>query len=626
MSNWTISDSRKTYNIEKWGDGYFDISENGNLSVTPGRNGVKIDINSLSKKLSESGLTFPILIRFLDIIHNRIDRIESAFSSAMNKYNYHAEHRIIYPIKVNQQQDVIDEVISHGKERVGLEAGSKPELLAVLAKSLPGSTVICNGYKDEEYIRLALLGQQIGLKVYIVIEKISEIPLINHVAKQTQITPLLGIRARLASAGSGNWQNSGGEDSKFGLTTAQILLALEQLSNLDLLSSLKLLHFHIGSQITDLNHIKTGATEIARYFQQISTLDVDIKVIDVGGGLGVDYEGSQSTGFCSTNYSIAEYAEAIISPITNICNSYKLQPPDIICESGRALTAQHAIILTNTVDFDRQEITNIESITDSHELILQLKQALLAPIHNIETAFTNTQKLYKQIQDLFKTGKLTLKIKADAETLYRNYCRKILETKEIRKDAPNIFNKLSEKLADKLFCNLSIFQSMPDIWGIEQIFPIMPIHKLDEKPDKRAVLLDITCDSDGQIKKYVDAAGLEKSLPVHHFNHGDRYIIGFFMVGAYQEILGDLHNLFGDTHSINVKLENDSFIIKNTRRGDTITDVLRTVNFQPDQILDAVLQLFNNHKPNNNSHIDSETIASLIKTSLNEYTYLHPKL
>ncbi len=625
MSNWSISDSRRTYNIEKWGDGYFDISTNGNLSVSPMRNGVKIDISKLSSELSESGLTFPILIRFLDIIHDRIDRINSAFDSAMKQHSYHADHSIIYPIKVNQQQDVIDEIISHGKERVGLEAGSKPELIAVLAKSLPGSTVICNGYKDEEYIRLAILGQQIGLKIFIVIEKLSEIQLIDKISKQTGARPLLGIRARLASAGSGNWQNSGGEDSKFGLTANQILTAIKQLSEQDLLSSLQLLHFHIGSQITDIKHIESGANEIARYYDQVRKLNVDINVIDVGGGLGVDYEGSCSTQYCSINYSIDEYASAIIAPIARICSEHSLPYPNIVCESGRALTAQHAIILSNIIDYDRQDVSFEPGIDDSHEIIAYIKCALGQIGSDATEAFAKAKEIYNKIQKLFTNGDISLSIKADAESLYRYYCRKILNIPNIQETSPDVFNQLSEKIADKLFCNLSIFQSMPDIWGIEQIFPIMPIHKLDKKPDSRAILLDITCDSDGQIKEYVDGAGIERSLPLHKYNYGDNYIVGFFMVGAYQEILGDLHNLFGDTHSVNIKLDANGYTIKNIRKGDTIADVLKTVHFQPEQIIDSISRLSRSTNQADGNKPNSQEICSTIKTSLNEYTYLHPK-
>ncbi len=620
MSNWSTSDSRRIYNIEKWGDGYFDICNNGNLITTPKRNGVAIDIDKVSQQLIDSGLTFPILIRFLDIIHDRIDRIESAFAAAMTKYNYDATHKIVYPIKVNQQQDVIDEIISHGKNRVGLEAGSKPELIAVLSKSLPGSTIICNGYKDEEYVRLALLGQQIGLKVYIVIEKTSEISLIDRIARQVNVKPLLGIRARLASAGSGNWQNSGGEDSKFGLTAKQILNSIEDLRELGLTSSLQLLHFHIGSQITDIVHIKESAQEIARYYQQVSSLGAKIDAIDVGGGLGVDYEGQHATTPCSINYTIEEYTDAIINPIASICSDSDLPFPDIICESGRALTAQHAIVLTNVIDHDHHDEILSESVSNSHEILLELKQTLSEEITKVDTAFSIAQDVYTRVQNLFKTGEISLKSKANAEGLYRHFCSKILNTPKIQQTHPEIFNLLSKKLADKLFCNLSIFQSMPDIWGIEQIFPIMPIHKLDKKPDKRAILLDITCDSDGQISEYVDALGLERSLPVHKYSRGERYIFGFFMVGAYQEILGDLHNLFGDTHSVNIRLDGDSFVIKNIRKGDTISEVLKTVNFQKQQIIDSIVKLATNAK------IKPETIASIIKSSLEEYTYLHPKV
>lgn len=621
MNDWNINNSKETYNINNWGDGYFDINSTGNLCVIPRRNDIQIDLFELTKKLQGSNLSLPILVRFLDIIHNRIERIETAFSTAMQKQDFSGKHTIVYPIKVNQQFDVIDEVTSDPTRNIGLEAGSKPELIAVLAKSKPGSLVICNGYKDAEYIKLALLGQKLGLKVYIVIEKLSEVALVAKISKENHTTPLLGIRAKLAAAGSGNWQNSGGEDSKFGLSSSQVLEAISQLRNYDLLSSLKLLHFHLGSQIPNLSHIETGAHEIARYYQEIRCLNADIDTIDVGGGLGVDYDGSGSTNYCSINYSIEQYATAIISPIATICKKEGLPHPNIICESGRALTAQHAVLLTNVIDIDQPTPTDNIKINCSQPIINELERELTLEISDIDESLLITNAIYKKIQSLFKHGEIDLKIKSAAEKLYYELCRKIMEASRSSNQHQDIFNKLSQKLADKLFCNLSIFQSMPDIWGIEQIFPIAPIHKLEKKPSCRAILQDITCDSDGQIKDYVNNNGIERSLPVHQFKHGEQYILGIFMIGAYQEILGDLHNLFGDTHSASIRLCNDGYKILNIKRGDTIADVLKTVNFLPDEITSGVLGLLDELP---NQPFKADDISKIISRALAEYTYLHP--
>ncbi len=621
MNDWNINNSKKTYNIENWGDGYFDINSAGNLCVIPDQKHTRIDLFKLSQNLQQSNLSFPILLRFLDIIKNKINRIENAFKTAMEDHNFSAEHMIAYPIKVNQQSDVIDEVISGADNTVGLEAGSKPELIAVLAKSKPGSLVICNGYKDAEYIKLALLGQKLGLKVYIVIEKLSEVALIARVASENNAVPLLGIRTRLATVGSGNWQNSGGENSKFGLSSSQVLKAISQLSSYDLLSSLKLLHFHLGSQIPNLSNIETGACEIARYFHEIRDLGADIDTIDVGGGLGIDYEGSKSTNYCSINYSVEQYANAIISPIATICEKNNLDHPNIICESGRAITAQHAILITNAVDIDQPAIRNNTFLDCSHSIIDEIKRELKLSISDIDESFLIANTTYKKIQSLFKQGEISLIIKSSAENLYHELCQKIMVAAKTSEQHQHIFNELSQKLADKLFCNLSIFQSMPDIWGIKQIFPIAPIHKLEQKPAYKAIIQDITCDSDGQIKDYVDSNGIERSLPVHEFKHGDQYYLGFFMVGAYQEILGDLHNLFGDTHSASIKLCDNGYNILDIKNGDSISDVLKTVNISPHEISSNILRLLDNQS---NKSINTKDINKIINNALAEYTYLHP--
>ncbi len=621
MANWNIDNSKKTYNINNWGDGYFDINSIGNLCVIPSPKKTEIDIYELSQNLKRSNFSFPILLRFLDIIKDKINRIESAFKATMLDHSFYGKHMIAYPIKVNQQSDVIDEVISGTDNTVGLEAGSKPELIAVLAKSKPGALVICNGYKDAEYIKLALLGQKLGLKVYIVIEKLSEVALVARVSDENNITPLLGIRTRLATVGSGNWQNSGGENSKFGLNSPQVLEAISQLRGHNLLSSLKLLHFHLGSQIPNLSHIKTGASEIARYFQEFIDLGAEIDTIDVGGGLGIDYEGSKSTNYCSINYSVEQYANAIISPIATTCKKNNLPHPNIICESGRAITAQHAVLITNAIDIDQPAIRNNTFLDCNHSIIDEIKRELKLSISDIDESFLIANTTYKKIQSLFKQGKINLKIKSSAENLYHELCQKIMEAAKTSEQHQHIFNELSQKLADKLFCNLSIFQSMPDIWGIEQIFPIAPIHKLEQKPAYRAIIQDITCDSDGQITDYVDSNGIERSLPVHEFKHGDQYYLGFFMVGAYQEILGDLHNLFGDTHSASIKLCDNGYNILDIKNGDSISDVLKTVNILPHEISSNILRLLDNQS---NESINTKDINKIISNALAEYTYLHP--
>src|SRR5690606_20118955 len=477
----------------------------------------------------------PVLVRFVDILHDRVDTLCTAFSKAMQADGYEGKYTAVYPIKVNQQRRVVQEIVRHGNGRVGLEAGSKPELMAVLAMAPVGGTVICNGYKDREYIRLALRGIQLGLKVYIVIEKSSEVDDIIAEAAALGVEPLLGLRVRLASIGAGKWQNTGGEKAKFGLTASQALAVIDRLKGAGLDGSLKLLHFHLGSQISHIRDIQRGMREAARYYAELRRLGMPVEIVDVGGGLGVDYEGTRSRSYCSMNYSVEEYATTVVHTLWEICREHELPHPNIISESGRALTAHHAVLITNVIDVDRvPEADRAQPPADDDPLILHdlwrnLQQvASRSPVESYHDAYY----WLTEAQTMYTHGILTLEQRAAAEVLYQATCRRVFARLDPRQRAHReLLDELNEKLADKLFCNFSIFQSMPDIWAIDQIFPVLPLTRLDEEPTSRNVLQDLTCDSDGTIDGYVDREGVETTLPLPPYRDGEEYLLGVFMVG-----------------------------------------------------------------------------------------------
>jgi len=583
------------YNIPYWGEGYIDVNEAGEVLIRPGRekNG-SINLPALTRQIQESGLSLPVLVRFSDILHDRVNHLCDAFNQAAAQQGYQGRYTVVYPIKVNQQRRVVEEILKASPAvdngQVGLEAGSKPELMAVLALSeRPGSTIVCNGYKDREYIRLALIGRKLGHNVYIVIEKLHELELILEESAALGVQPLIGVRARLASIGKGNWQNTGGEKSKFGLSAAQILTVIDRLREAQALDSLQLLHFHLGSQIPNIRDIQRGLGECARFYSQLRALGAPISVVDVGGGLGVDYEGTRSRSDCSVNYTVDEYAYQVVHAIKEECERNSLPHPNLITESGRALTAHHAVLITDIIDVERVEEQPLSAPADDAPSVLKdlwadylalqdgsRKRSLLEIYHDAAYALS-------EAQERFIHGVLNLEQRAQAEQIYQAVCLRVRAgLKHDNRAHREILDELNEKLADKVFVNFSLFQSVPDIWGIDQIFPILPLTHLDHPPSRRAVLQDITCDSDGRVDLYVDDNGIETTLPLPPYDADRPYLLGFFMNGAYQEILGDMHNLFGDTNSIDVALNPDgSYRLEHPIEGDTVDKVLRYVNLDP---------------------------------------------
>ena len=594
MTQWSIDKARQTYNIAHWSSGYFDINDAGHLVAKPDRQH-GIDLYELAQEIKAQGLSLPVLVRFSDILSDRVDALNQAFVQAKHSHGYQGAYTAVYPIKVNQQRSVVQAILKRGIDTVGLEAGSKPELLAVLAQIPVGGVVVCNGYKDREYIRLALIGLALGIRVTIVVEKPSELELILQESAQLGITPVLGVRVRLASIGAGKWQNTGGEKAKFGLAAAQILDLVRRLHQAKRLDCLQMLHFHLGSQIANIRDIQRGMQECARFYAELRDLGANIVCVNVGGGLGVDYEGTRSRSACSMNYSLQEYANNIVHALHEVCRLEGLPHPAIISESGRALTAHHALLITNVIDSER--VPAAEDLqapaADAPQLLRDLWQRYQdlgkQPLRvSVVEAYHDAVHWLSEAHGLYGHGVLSLAQRAQAEGLYFAICRQVQALLHAgRRSQRDLLDELNEKLADKYFCNFSLFQSMPDVWAIQQIFPVVPLHRLDEAPTRRAVLQDITCDSDGRIDHYVDSDGVESSLPLHAWNNGDHYLLGIFMLGAYQEILGDMHNLFGDTDSVHVQLdESGAYQLGLALRGDSVDKVLRCVHFDPEDLMD----------------------------------------
>ncbi len=588
---WSLQKARDTYNIAHWSNGYFDINDRGELVCRPDPRAAHPGINlaTLVNELPRHELTLPVLVRFSGILGHRVTELCAAFDAAMQADSYRGHYTAVYPIKVNQQKSVVDALLAHGGERLGLEAGSKPELLAVLARSRPDGIVVCNGYKDSEFIRLALIGKQLGIRVHIVVEKLSELELVLREARALKVTPLLGVRTRLSSLGAGKWQNTGGEKSKFGLSAAEVLKVIERLRAENLLDSLQMLHFHMGSQIANIQHVQAGMKEAARYYAELRKLGAPVRVVNVGGGLGVDYEGTRSRSFCSMNYSVQEYAHNIVHALWEICAQQQLPHPDIVSESGRALTAHHAVLITNVLDVERAPALEMPPAPEASEA--QIIQDLWKGLQELATrppleVYHDAVHWLNEAQTMFHHGVLSLKERARAENIYFATCRAVREKLQPGTRAHReALDELNEKLADKYFCNFSLFQSMPDHWAIDQIFPVLPLDRLNEEPTRRAVLQDITCDSDGRVDLYVDGEGIEASLPLHAPRENEPYHLGIFMVGAYQEILGDMHNLFGDTDSVHVETTPDGgFKLSQPLRGDTVDAVLRFVHFDAEDL------------------------------------------
>ena len=579
----------QNYGLPGWSEDYFTIADNGHLLARPHRtNRQSIDLCELAREAAAQGLHWPLLVRFNDILHDRATSLCNAFAEAARTHDYKGDYRAIYPVKVNQQRSVVEELLRGGGDCIGLESGSKPELLAVLALAKPGSMVICNGYKDSEYIRLALIGRQLGLRIHIVIEKAGELDLVLKLSRQMQVEPLLGVRVRLAASASGKWQNSGGEKSKFGLTAAQLLQLINRLKAEGALHWLQLLHSHIGSQIPGLRDIRSGVSEAARYYGELRRLGAPLKAVDVGGGLGIDYEGPRSRHFCSINYTLESYAGEIISTLKRQCDRLDLPHPRILSESGRAMTAHHAVLITNVIDQEMITTSPPESGI-RHEILQQLRDqfesALEATPQEVDQ---EAHFLLDEARVQFEQGELPLEIRAEADQWGNAISHRLLQRlRPQRRRDRELLDSLREQLADKLFLNFSLFQSVPDVWAIDQLFPIVPLQRLNETPQRSAILHDLTCDSDGCIARYVDQDGVESTLPLHAMHPGEPYLVGIFLVGAYQEILGDMHNLFGDTNAVNVELTEDGYRLSEPEYGDTAEELLRYVHFDPASLLAA---------------------------------------
>jgi arginine decarboxylase len=628
MRKWRIEDSEELYNITGWGTPYFGINEQGHVVVTPRENGVKIDLKELIDELQLRDVALPMLLRFPDILDNRIENTSRCFRQAAEEYEYKAQNFIIYPVKVNQMRPVVEEIISHGKKfNLGLEAGSKPELHAVIAVNTDDSLIVCNGYKDESYIELALLAQKMGKQIFLVVEKLNELRLIDKIAKQLNVTPNIGIRIKLSSSGSGKWEDSGGDASKFGLSSSELLEALDFLEERKMKECLKLIHFHIGSQVTKIRRIKTALREASQFYVQLYNMGFKVEFVDIGGGLGVDYDGTRSSDSgSSVNYSLQEYVNDSISTLVDVSDKNKIPHPNIITESGRALTAHHSVLVFEVLETTTQPMwKEDEEISESdHELVRDLYNIWDTLNQNkMLEAWHDAQQIREEALDLFSHGIVDLKTRAQIERLYWSIARETNQIVMGLKHAPDELRGLSKLLTDKYFCNFSLFQSLPDSWAIDQIFPIIPLHRLEEKPERLATLQDITCDSDGKIANFISIKNVSHYLPVHRLEDNEPYYMGVFLVGAYQEILGDMHNLFGDTNAVHISVNEEGYTIEQIIDGETVAEVLDYVQYNPKKLVRTLeTWVTKSIKEGKISVEEGKEFLSNYRSGLYGYTYL----
>ncbi len=627
MRKWKIEDSAELYNIQGWGVNYFKINDKGNACVVP-KDGVEVDLKAVIDELQLRDVSTPVLLRFPDILHDRIATINNCFKVATEEYDYKGDSFVIYPIKVNQMRPVVEEIIKHGEEfNIGLEAGSKPELHAVLAiQDNPNALVICNGYKDEDFIELALLAKKMGKNVYLVVEKLNELKLILKIAKKLNVSPNIGIRIKLATSGSGKWENSGGDRSKFGLTASELVEATTLLQDAGMTHALKLIHFHLGSQITKIGKIKVALRESAQFYVQLRNMGFAVQFVDIGGGLGVDYDGSRSSNLSSINYTIQEYVNDAVFNIVDVCEKNELPHPNIITESGRSITAHHSVLV-----FDVLETTSLPVWDDSYK-ISEDDDELVKELYDIYTNLTKNRMLEawhdalqirEESLDRFSLGMLDLRTRALIEMLYWSVAREIHDVAQNMKHSYEEIKLLSRQMADKYFCNFSLFQSLPDSWAIDQIFPIMPIHRLNEKPTNYATLQDITCDSDGKIDHFIGTGEYSYNLQVHPLKKNETYYIGVFLVGAYQEILGDLHNLFGDTNAVHIAIENNKYVIKQVIDGETVEEVLDYVQYNSKKLVRTMESWVTTAvKEGKISAAEGKEFLAIYRSGLYGYTYL----
>lgn len=631
MKTWRIDDSRDLYNIRGWGINYFDINEEGHATVCPLRTkGPSIDLFKLVQELDLLDMPAPILLRFPDILDMRIEKINECFNKSIQEYGFKGSFYDVFPIKVNQQRAVLEEVVRHGKKfNIGLEAGSKPELHAVLANmDNPNALIICNGYKDEDFIELALLAQKMGKNIYVVVEKITELPMIIEISRRIGVKPNIGLRIKLASSGQGKWEESGGYNSKFGLNSSELLNAMDLIRQENMCDCVKLIHCHLGSQITNIRKIKSGLREISEFYVQLKQLGMGVEFVDVGGGLGVDYDGSRSAATGSVNYSIQEYANDIVYSIFESCEKFSLPHPNVIAETGRALSAHHSVLVFNVLETAGPEFFEdgnydipegaADSIKDLYAILKNLN------VRNLLENWHDALQINDDILSGFRMGgAVDLKTRALAERLFWSIARRVHELSRELRHSPMELAELPRLLARKYFCNFSLFQSLPDSWAIDQIFPIMPIQRLNEAPTVDATLQDITCDSDGKIDMFVSGDGVSRTLPVHNLKPGEPYYLAVYLVGAYQEILGDLHNLFGDTNAVHVVCDGDGYRFDQMIDGESVEDVLDYVNFS-DKALVRTMEnwVSTSVKEGKISLQEGKEFLNIYRSGLYGYTYL----
>lgn len=629
MKKWTVDDSKELYNMVGWGTSYFGINDKGDVYVTPCKDNTQIDIRDVMDELALRDITPPVLLRFPDILDNRIEKTSSCFEKAAKAYDYQGESFVIYPIKVNQMQPVVEEIISHGRKfNLGLEAGSKPELHAVIAVQCQSdSLIICNGYKDQSYIELALLAQKMGKRIFIVVEKLNEIDIISKAAKKLGVRPNLGVRIKLASSGSGKWEESGGDASKFGLTSSELLAALEKLEKLNMKDCLKLIHFHIGSQITKIRRIQTALREASQFYIQLHKMGYDVEFVDCGGGLGVDYDGTRSSNSeSSVNYSIQEYVNDCLYTFVEAANANGIHHPNLITESGRSLSAHHSVLVIDVLETASLPEMNeeFEPENGAHKLVKDLYEIWdnLNPRSMMED-WHDAEQIREEALDLFSHGMVDLQTRAEIERMYWSVCREINSMAKTLKHQPEELKKLDKLLADKYFCNFSLFQSLPDSWAIDQLFPIVPLQRLNERPARSATIQDITCDSDGKIANFVTNRNISHILPVHTVRKNEPYYLGVFLVGAYQEILGDMHNLFGDTNAVHISVKDGKYSIDQIFDGETVEEVLSYVQYKPKELVRQLERwVTKSVKQGKISLEEGKEFLSNYRSGLYGYTYL----
>ena len=624
MTDWSLELARKTYSIPHWADGYYDVDAQGRIAVRPkGAAGPAVALPEVVDAAMAQGAKLPMLVRFPDVLGDRLRKLQAAFAQAQQDWDYAGGYTAVYPIKVNQHQGVAGTLASHHGEGFGLEAGSKPELMAVLALSRPGGLIVCNGYKDREYIRLALIGRKLGLQTYIVIEKPSELKLVLEEAKALGVQPGLGVRMRLASLGAGKWQNSGGDKAKFGLNPRQLLDLWKRLRDAGMGDCLQLLHFHMGSQISNVRDIANGMREAVRYFVELSKLGARVTHVDVGGGLGIDYEGTRSRSYNSVNYGIHHYASSIVQPLAEACAREGLASPRIVTECGRAMTAHHAVLVTNVSEVEKAPEGRVPDLhEDESHPVRQLRELHdELPQRPAVEVFHEAAQAHAEGLSLYALGQIDLVQRARIDDLFYAIAHAVKARLTYdEKSHRDLLDELNERLVDKYFVNFSVFESMPDVWAIDQVFPITPIERLDEAPTRRGIIADLTCDSDGKIDTYVENEDLDSSLPLHELRKGENYRLGFFLVGAYQEILGDIHNLFGDTDAIEVRCDGDGYRVGQQRTGDTTDVMLDYVGYKLDDLrrrykalVGAAVDL---------SKGEADRLNEALERGLTAYTYL----